>query len=102
MFYLQTKDGEKFLTNTDSDDRAEFGRIIENKLGQSAFELYNDIVDSAAEDVHDILVHLRNRYDTCVQALDKALNDKEIDRVKLEEILSDLEAVYLDLRELTS
>ena len=101
MFYLETKDGERFLTNIDSDDKAEFSNIIENKLGVTAAEMFNDFITESVEDVHDLLLHLRNRYDNCVQALDSALNDETVDRIKLEEVLCDLQSIYLDLRELT-
>jgi hypothetical protein len=45
MFYLETKDGDKFFTEKDSDDRAEFEKIIEQKLGADAVELFNQILD---------------------------------------------------------
>lgn len=37
MFYLETKDGEKFFTEAGDDDQAVFKRIIEDKLGKDAF-----------------------------------------------------------------
>ena len=45
MFYLETKDGDKFFTEKNSDDRAEFEKIIEQKLGADAVELFNQILD---------------------------------------------------------
>ena len=50
MFYLETKDGERFLTNSKSDDKAEFEKILEQKLGKDAVELFNHLLDDAKED----------------------------------------------------
>jgi hypothetical protein len=50
MFYLETKDGERFLTSAISDDKSEFENIIESKMGRQAVELFNDIVDDAREE----------------------------------------------------
>ena len=36
MFYLETKDGEKFFTDAKSDDKMEFEKILEQKLGEQA------------------------------------------------------------------
>lgn len=49
MFYLETKDGERFLTNSKSDDKAEFEKILEQKLGKDAVELFNHLLDDAKE-----------------------------------------------------
>ena len=50
MFYLQTKDGERFFTSSTSSDRAEFEKILDYKLGQDAVEMFNDLIREAEED----------------------------------------------------
>jgi len=50
MFYLETKDGDKFFTESNSSDRVEFGNIIEQKLGSDAVELFNQLIQEAEED----------------------------------------------------
>ena len=50
MFYLETKDGEKFFTDAKSDDKIEFEKIIEQKLGNQAVELFNQLIQDAEEE----------------------------------------------------
>ena len=50
MFYLETKDGDKFFTESNSSDKAEFEKIIEQKLGSDAAELFNQLIAEAEED----------------------------------------------------
>lgn len=47
MFYLETKDGERFLTDAKSDDKAEFRKIIEQKLGFDAAVMFDEFIDEA-------------------------------------------------------
>lgn len=50
MFYLETKDGEKFFTDAKSDDKIEFEKILEQKLGNQAVELFNQLIQDAEEE----------------------------------------------------
>jgi hypothetical protein len=97
MFYLETSDGDKFFTNKDSDDKKEFERIINDKLGRESADLFDMLVKEDEEKAEILINRFAYRYKECINDLDKALNDKEIDRVKLEEILSDLQKLYTDL-----
>ena len=45
MFYLETKDGEKFFTKDNDDDQAVFKRIIEDKLGKDALTLFKELFE---------------------------------------------------------
>ena len=45
MFYVETTDGEKFFTSTNSDDVEEFARILETKLGKDMSKLFKDILE---------------------------------------------------------
>ena len=52
MFYLETKDGDRFFTDKNSDDRAEFEKIIEQKLGQQAVDMFNQLITDAENKNH--------------------------------------------------
>lgn len=56
MFYLETKDGDKFFTDTNSDDKAEFEKIIEQKLGTQAAELFKQLIEDAEQKNRDVLI----------------------------------------------
>ena len=58
MFYLETKDGEKFFTEIDSNDRAEFRKILESKLGTGAAEIFDDLIEEHESDKLENIVSL--------------------------------------------
>jgi hypothetical protein len=61
MFYLETKDGEKFFTDAKSDDKMEFEKILEQKLGEQAVELFNQLIaDAEEESYHEGFVDGQN------------------------------------------
>ena len=96
MFYLELNDGDKFLTDKDSDDRKEFEKILSDKLGRDAAELFDTLVKEDEANAEHLIHKVSGRYRDCVNALDKALNENPINRVKLEEILATFQALYLD------
>lgn len=53
MFYLETKDGERFFTSVKSSDRIEFEKIIESKLGEQAAEMFSQLIQEAEEDAYN-------------------------------------------------
>ena len=57
MFYLETKDGEKFLTDVKSDDKVEFAKILEQKLGKDAADIFNQILDEIRSEGQVALTH---------------------------------------------
>ena len=71
MFYLETKDGERFLTDAKSDDKAEFRKIIEQKLGSDAAVMFDEFIDEAEctsqsrmiRDIDSIIYDLENLKD---------------------------------------
>ena len=56
MFYLETKDGDKFFTDAKSDDRSEFAKVIEQKLGQQALDLFNQLIEDAENSHREALI----------------------------------------------
>ena len=51
MFYVETKDGEKFFTSSNSDDVAEFAKILENKMGKDMAKLFLEILEEKVSSV---------------------------------------------------
>lgn len=96
MFYLETKDGEKFFTDKDSDDKKEFEKILEAKLGGDAASLFDNIVAESEENVEELLNSFKRRFNETIAAFDQVLNEKPVDAVKLEEVLSEFQAIYMD------
>ena len=94
MFFLETKDGDKFFTDANSDDKLEFEKIIDAKLGRSAAELFDSLIEDAKSAGESLQEQTARRLKGCIDDLDGALNAKEIDLPRLEEILSDLQAIY--------
>lgn len=55
MFYLETKDGEKFFTKDSDDDQAVFKRIIEDKLGKDALILFKQLFEYGEKEREEVL-----------------------------------------------
>ena len=55
MFYLETKDGEKFFTEDGDDDQAIFKRIIEDKLGKDALILFKQLFEYGEKEREEVL-----------------------------------------------
>lgn len=50
MFYLQTKDGESFFTSSTSNDKVEFTKIVDSKMGPDAAEMLDHLLKDAYEE----------------------------------------------------
>lgn len=50
MFYLQTKDGESFFTSSTSNDKVEFTKIVDSKMGSDAAEMLDHLLKDAYEE----------------------------------------------------
>ena len=98
MFYLETKDGERFLTDPNSNDRKEFEKIVEDKMGPRASQLYNDIVDEAYNNCENLVSDFEQRLDFVADDLGNALSHDNLDVNELENILSDLQCILSDMR----
>ena len=104
MFYLETKDGEKFFTGKDSDDKAEFERILEDKLGPQAVALFNDLVMDSAWSCEELLSDAASRLESITYDLNalitKSENCDKVETSDIEAILSDVQRIEADLRTL--
>ena len=96
MFYLETKDGDKFFTTKDSEDRLEFEKILEAKLGADAASLFKDLVEDDSEAALHVLSLFSYRYNACIKAFDAALIESPINSVILEAVLADFQQLYLE------
>ena len=97
MFYLETKDGEKFFTDKDSDDFQEFDKIIDTKLGREASDMFNTLIGDVRTTVENKLEQTAARLLAEVTDLDKALVEPELDKDRLLDILSHLQAIYTSI-----
>lgn len=96
MFYLQVKDGETFLTSVDSDDKEEFGDIIEGRLGRDARTIYSEFIKESEETAYHYIQTFDRRFKDCIDQMDKTLGSSPYDTNKLENILSEMQSLYLD------
>ena len=93
MFFLETKDGDRFFTDPKSDDKIEFEKIIESKMGRQASDLFDNLIFGAKSDNEKLLEQAARRLKECIEDMDSAL-DTELDRDRLAGILSDIQAIY--------
>ena len=76
MFYLETKDGEKFFTKDSDDDQAVFKRIIEDKLGKDALTLFKELFEYGEKEREEVL-EMQYTYISCLWDIWDILNDHE-------------------------
>lgn len=100
MFYLQINGGESFLTSVNSDDKSEFGKIIRDKLGRDAEDLYDTLIADESHKMDSCIKKYARRYKKCVDSLDETISAETIDTKKLQEILENLHKLYIELLEL--
>ena len=96
MFFLETKDGDRFFTDKNSDDRLEFEKILSAKLGEDAAMLFVSLMHAESVNADVYLSQFSQRFKDCISALDNALADQPIDIDKLEAVLSDFQHLYTD------
>ena len=54
------------------------------------------MIKESEDNAEEFVLQIKNRYKDCINRLDKTLNSKELNKVALEEILAELQAIYLD------
>lgn len=86
MFFLETKDGDKFFTDPGSDDKVEFWKILDQKLGRSAANMFDEFIKDAEGKIDpDAIEKICNDLDNVIAALDSTQNadiTKHIDNLK--------------------
>jgi len=96
MFYLETKDGDRFFTDKDSSDKVEFEKIVEAKMGKDSADLYNSIVQEFSDDAEALIANYNYKLKEILDEFDSALCNPSISKDEMESILSDLQSLYTE------
>ena len=108
MFYLQTKDGERFFTSKYSDDKEEFERIIRDKLGNDAAEMFDEFVEVARMDGEDsvsfdgyvetdYVIDIASDMHDVLKQLQILLNEPELNKSDVQVYANELSDIYAKL-----
>lgn len=81
MFYLETKDGDRFFTDPKSDDKSEFEKIIESKMGAQSVELMNELIEEARNDGEANAVAYCENISNAVHCIDEVIYELESNKV---------------------
>ena len=71
MFYLETKDGDKFFTDPKSDDKVEFWKILDQKLGRSVANMFDEFIKDAEHNDND------DKIESIIDSLDNIISELE-------------------------
>ena len=86
MFFLETNDGDKFFTDPGSDDKVEFWKILDQKLGRSAANMFDEFIKDGEHAIDpDDVKRICTDLDNVIAALDSMQNadiTKHIDSLK--------------------
>lgn len=75
MFYLETNDGDKFFTDPKSDDKVEFWKILDQKLGRPAANMFDEFIKDAEGKIDSIAIDkICNDLDSVIANLDDLQN----------------------------
>ena len=99
MFFLETKDGDKFFTENGSDDRHEFAKILEEKLGQSSVELFDMLMDDASETNESLLKDTNKDLGEIIQDMMTLMKAPEIKPSDLLLLVVKIKAVNLKIED---
>ena len=93
MFYIKLKDGREFSTDKDGNDAKDFYTVLNAVLGEDAAELYDNLIAEAKNTDDNILKDLKK----CINQLKKEIDSDNIDKERLNSILSELKDIYIYL-----
>lgn len=120
MFYIETKDGDRFFTSVNSNDKEEFDKIIDQKLGRQASDLFNQLLADAQEEGYqsgitdgessaeqDAAIDLYNeeqkrdqaviRITDVIEDLNRILEAATVDKSDISACINELETINRDL-----
>lgn len=106
MFYLETKDGDKFFTDPKSDDKVEFWRILDQKLGRQAATMFDEFIEDAKQEVYnevdnsEILAAADDLNDV-VSVLDNIISADNMKKSDIAVYINELRRISNKLRRLT-
>lgn len=79
----------------DSDDRKEFERILSEKLGEDAADLFTSLVTEDSDGAESLLSSAAQSCKSCIADLNATLATTELDRSMLEDILCRLQQLQI-------
>ena len=86
MFFLETSDGERFCTDPKSDDKLEFWKILDQKLGRPTANMFDEFIKDAEGKIDpDVIEKICNDLDNVIASLDNMQNadiTKYVDNLK--------------------
>ncbi len=86
MFFLETSDGERFCTDPKSDDKLEFWKILDQKLGRPTANMFDEFIKDAEGKIDpDAIEKICNDLDNVIAALNNMQNSditKYVDNLK--------------------
>lgn len=99
MFFLETKDGDKYFTENGSDDRLEFAKILEEKLGRSSVELFDMLMDEISEKNESLLKDTNKDLSAVIQDLMALMQAPEVKPSDLLLLVVKIKAVNLKIED---
>ena len=99
MFYRETKDGDKYFTENGSDDRLEFAKILEEKLGRSSAELFDMLMDEISEKNESLLKDTNKDLSEVIQDLMALMQAPEVKPSDLLLLVVKIKAVNLKIED---
>lgn len=102
MFYLETKDGDKFFTDPKSNDKVEFWKILDQKLGRQAATMFDDFIADAEREVDnsEILAAADDLNDV-ISVLDNIISADNMKKSDIAVYINELRRISNKLRRLT-
>lgn len=102
MFYLETKDGDKFFTDPKSNDKVEFWKILDQKLGRQAAAMFDDFIADAEREVDnsEILAAADDLNDV-ISVLDNIISADNMKKSDIAVYINELRRISNKLRRLT-
>lgn len=102
MFYLETKDGDKFFTDPKSDDKVEFWKILDQKLGRSVANMFDEFIKDAEHEVDssEILAASDDLNDV-ISVLDNIISADNMKKSDIAVYINELRRISNKLRRLT-
>lgn len=108
MFYLETKDGERFFTDSASNDKEEFEKIIEAKMGKDAARMFDELIgvaeiegeESVSFDGYvatDVVFDIADDLGDVIKQLQISANDSDLSKDDIQVFLRELQELQYKL-----
>ena len=106
MFYLETKDGDKFFTDSKSNDKVEFWRILDQKLGRQAANMFDEFIKDVKQEAYDEIdnseiLSAADDLNDVIFILNNIISADNIEKSDLAVYINELKQISNKLRRLT-